>query len=395
METILVLGGGARKNRIGSIYEGNRVSLFLEDSGKVAAVPSCANNQNFHISVLSKHMTSFFPPGVLRNVPTYSPELLPRKDDSEYVGEATLICPFAGPNTFHAMLGIRPNGDVLHNSNSFLTDSNFINNRKGLMEYDKHFTIFRRLAYTHTYLKTNPAEEVIEEEMFLLLNPFGASNIGHDLSILFDRINTYKMRGLTMPVVVGDVMKLFPAALEICNLLLPGTKLFFLPSDKIIHFKRLHIHKNVVFDITRHRSTIVRELIERCISETPADVLDSFKGQKIIIMKTDLNSQVVTSTTRFRCSNTIRTLERLHGFKYINPEVLPMKDVILYLQFASRIVTSFGAISYAHGIFFNPHIKFHFIKTEYDPYYDIDKYTVVKMPLDIDSVETRFITAIV
>ena len=79
----------------------------------------------------------------------------------------------------------------------------------------------------------------------------------------------------------------------------------------------------------------------------------------------------------------------------INPEVLPMKELILYLYFASQIVTSHGAISYAHGIFFNPEIKYHFIKTLYDPAYDKEKFTIIQMPLDIDSVESEFISAIV
>lgn len=340
-------------------------------------------------------MATFFPKSVFTTTPRYSPELVPHADNSEFVGEAKLICPFAGLNTFHAMLGIRPDGSVLYNSNSFLVDLNFIRNQSGLVSYDKQFTIFRRLEYTYNYLKTNAAAETVDREMFLLLNPFGASNIGHDLSILFDRIATYKARGYRMPVVVGDVMKLIPRSLEICMLLLPDTEFFFLPSDKIIHFRHIHIHKNVIFDITRHRTTIVKELIEKCIAATPAGDLESFKNKKVIIMKTDLNLQVVTSSTCFRCSNTIRQLESRHGFMYINPEKLHMKDIILYLYFASRIVTSYGAISYAHGIFFNPSITYHFVKTIYNPYYDAEKYKIVPAPLDIDSVQESFISGIV
>jgi hypothetical protein len=326
---------------------------------------------------------------------SYPSELFPRNYTSDYSGPVKLLLPYAGPNTFHSILGITDSNAVIYNTNSFLVDANFYTSHvSALTNYDTHHTIFRRLSLTYTYLKEHRPEIVVDKEMFLLVNPFSASNIGHDLSILFDRIHIYKSRGYTMPVVVGDVMNSIPRSFEVCKTLLPDTEFYFLPSDKIVQFTNLHVSKNVIFDILRHRGSIVRDLINASIESIPAEELENYKGKKIILMKTNLNKQIVTSITCFTCSSAIDQLVHTHGFIYINPETMPMRDIIVYLYHARQIVTSFGAISYAHGIFFNPAITYQFIKTNYDPYYDREKYRVIRMPLNIDADIPGFIRAI-
>jgi hypothetical protein len=315
-----------------------------------------------------------------------------KSDDTIYSGPVKLIFPDAGMNSFHSILGITPSKEIIHNTNSFLVDSHFKKNAiRDLIHYDNTHSIFRRLIITYNHLVKHEAEIAVDREMFLLVNPFSASNIGHDLSILFDRIHYYKMNKLTMPVVVAEYMNVIPRSLEICRMLLPDTEFFFIPSNKIINFTKLIVPRNIIFNICLHRTTIIKELIDLCYASVSKDILESYKNKKVILMKTNINKQVITSATCFKCSDTINILTKDYDFLYINPEIMPMRDIILYLVHAKKIVTSFGAISYAHAIFFNPDIKYDFIFTNYSPYYDVDKNNIIKMPLDIDSNKEVFI----
>jgi len=79
------------------------------------------------------------------------------------------------------------------------------------------------------------------------------------------------------------------------------------------------------------------------------------------------------------------------GWIIINPEKMNMNEIILYLSRAKKILTSYGAISYAHEIFFNRDCNWYFLKFQYLPYNDnISKYKVIQVKsLYIDNNDVK------
>lgn len=310
-------------------------------------------------------------------------------DDSYYIGEVKLILPTSEKTHFHSILAVDMCNNIIRNSNSFLVDRNFTSQKdifSSFFHYDNAGGngIFRRINATYQYLTTHATEEIVEREMFLLCNPFSATNIGHDLSIIFDRINEYKVRGLTIPVVLAEVMLDCPRSVELCKILLPTAEIYCLPSNKIVNFKKLHISKNVIFDITRHNS-IIRSIIDSVISDPTINSDDTFKHKKIILIKSNRNNYVVSRWSCYNASRFIDTLVDSKGWIFINPEDMSMKEIIAYLYYADKIVTSYGAISYAHTIFFNPSIKYYYLFTTHGPYYSTHNANIIRTSLDLDS----------
>jgi len=300
-------------------------------------------------------------------------------------------------NRFHAILALDKDKKIIRNSNSFLTDPFMIklytSNPEEIKFYDLNQTIYTRLQKTYDYLLTAEPEIVVEEQMFLLLNSFSSVNFGHDLSILFDRINTYRSLNLNIPVVVGDCMYHIPRSLEILKMFFPDTQLYYLPSNTTVLFKDLIITENIVFDILKNKD-IIDELIKKC-NDSNND--DKYKGKKIFIVKNfNNNKNILTKYTAFNCSKTMDILTTKLNYICINPEEMPMRDIILYLNNASKIVTSYGAILYGNGLFFNKNAEMYFMNTlETEgtlPYYDVDLYTqIFSINSNIDDVIDAFL----
>jgi hypothetical protein len=149
-----------------------------------------------------------------------------------------------------------------------------------MIKYDNEFTIYSRLNITYKYLLNTHIDEYIDEEIFLLANPFTGTNIDHDLSIILNRIHIYRLHNLTMPIVLTEFSKAIPRNIEICRLLLPNSKIYFLPDNKIVKFRKLHITENIIFDIMKHRY-LINEIIEKTI-DLPLirNNFDNYKDKK-------------------------------------------------------------------------------------------------------------------
>ena len=304
-----------------------------------------------------------------------------KHDNSYYIGYSKIILPpYTENNAFHSILAVDISNNIISNSNSFLVDPNFINvPNKNIIEYNNTHSIFTRLDITYKYLKNNKVDDTIYDEMFLLCNPFSSTNIGHDLSILLDRIHIYRQNKLTIPVVLSEFMLTIPRSLEICKLLLNDIPIYYLPNNKIIEFKNLHIPPNTIFDILKH-TYLINEIIQKIIIHPEIkDKIDQYKNKKILLIKTDRNKNVVSKWSCFTGNMTLDMLCSKHDYIYINPENLSIIEIIVYLYYASKIVTSFGAISYAHTMFFNPFIKYYFLKTLHDPYFYKDRHIIINM----------------
>lgn len=296
----------------------------------------------------------------------------------EYKGPSKLYYHTVPVTKFIPILGLDDKNNIIENSNSFLVDNNFRSHPfNHLKNYDSEQKIFTGLQLTYDNIKKLEPQEIVEEPMFLLFNPFSGRNVGHDLSILFHRIHLYRQMQLDIPIIVGDTMLEFPFSLEICKLLLPNSKLYFLKSNTIVHFKNIIITRNVIFDINRY-TYLHKEIISRCIDN--CDNVEKYRNKKVFLVKNLYNQKNVFSTfTGFYVSDLINILEQNYGFIIINPETMVYNEIILYLSLASKIVVSYGAIMYGNAIFFNEIAKLYYITTDLNrtPYYSTEKYKTI------------------
>lgn len=305
-----------------------------------------------------------------------------------HTGDATVyIEPIQ--NKFHSLLAIDSNKEIILDSNSFFTDRNFVENTyKGRKEYDEIHGIYTRLDMTYRYLICETPSLIIEEPMFMLLNPFSAVNFGHDLSILLDRIKLYKAMKLNIPVVVGDIMNTIPRSLEICKVLLPDTQFYFLPSNTVVNFKYIVIPPNTVFHILKNLD-LIQEIIQ---IYNKGAIEQKFMNRKIFIVKNNDNNNIITKYNVFNCRNTIQTLVDYYNYVYINPEKMPMNEIVQYLSNAKKIITSYGSISYGNAIFFNKSAEIFYLNQE--PYYDNHLCKVIHCDYDLDSCLKKFLKQI-
>jgi hypothetical protein len=301
--------------------------------------------------------------------------------NQEYNGYAKLYCQDVGVTNFMPVLAVDKNNNIIKNSNSYLTDPSFTNgNLSALFGYDSRFKTFSSLQVILNKMPDLPVHETIDEPMFLLLNPFGGRNVGHDLSILFHKIHIYKTKNLTIPVVVGESMLDFPFTLDICKMLLPNTAFYMLKKNTVVEFKNLYVTHNVVFDINLHRY-LHDEIIKHCTEKTTD--IDKYKNKKVCLIKnTFTQKNIVTTTTSFYSKELIKILETKYDYVIINPESIDSRDLILYLHFSSKILVSYGAIMYGNAIFFNKHADLYYImlnSNNHRPYYDESRYKWVRV----------------
>jgi hypothetical protein len=306
------------------------------------------------------------------------------KDATIYNGPIKLLLPKSPENKFHAILGLTPTNQIIHATNSFLEDRNFIyNNFIGRKEYDNNHTILTRLQQTYDYMINNQPDNMITESMYLLVNPFSSTNIGHDLSILFERIHYYRQMNINIPVVIGDVTLKIPRAYEIIKLLLPNTTFYILDSDKYTFFNNLIVVPNCIFDIRRHQY-LIDEVIKNALLQI--DDIDKYKNKKIFLVKTNKNANVVTKSTMFYADKVIDTLEKQYNYICINPETMNMYEIIAYLQYADKIINSYGAINYANALFFGSSPKRYYLNNSgYMPYWDIHLYKIINIDSNLDA----------
>lgn len=315
--------------------------------------------------------------------------------DVEYSGYTTLYYLKTEPTQFLELLGFDNNNTIINNTNSFLVDANFTNVHN-ILQYDKvSNNVFSRM---HNLVAMKDIIEVtttIEEPMFLLANPFSGRNSGHDLSILFNRIDIYLQRKYTMPVVITDSMLEFPFTYEICKILLPNTTFHILSKDTATIFKHLIVTKNVIFDINKHKY-LHQQIIDHFITTT--ENIDNYKNKKICLIKnTAVNKNIVTVSTAFKSISLMNKLRDNYNYIILNPETASAREIVLYLYYASKILVSFGGIMYTNCIFFNNSAKLYYIvqhRFTYPPYFNKEKYTYVYMPYDLDTVESSFLQQI-
>ena len=142
--------------------------------------------------------------------------------------------------------------------------------------------------------------------------------------------------------------------------------------------KELIILTNFFFHIYKH-PYLIQDSIQRTIKtyDNP-----KYKNKNIFIAKSHEQKFVFNKHTVIRCPILLDKIRKRDNWIIINPETMNLYDIILYLYYAKRILTSYGAILYGHEIFFNPKLPkkdliFLAKRKGMKPYNYIDRYTII------------------
>jgi len=254
------------------------------------------------------------------------------------------VFPAFKPNSFHALLAVTENGEVIRDSNSYIDDC---------IRYQVHYEIenkiYARINVSYDMLTRYPSVTTVDQEVCYAMTPFDSVNFGHNLSILFDLVHKYRVHNLSCPLVFSERSKQFPNILTLARLFFPS--LVFVENNVIMEFRSIHIFEPVILDIHRHK-----DIIEECRSLALAKVgdLERFKNKKIFMPKLSTkNANITKRSTALRAKVWLEILAENPEWVYINPEEMDICEIIAYLTYANTIVTSTGSICYGHAIFYS------------------------------------------
>lgn len=295
------------------------------------------------------------------------------------------LFPYEKPNNFHAELAVYTTENIIiANSNSYIDDSG----ANASEAYEEKHRIYSRLNYTYDQLCNKEPEECIEEAVCSFMSPFDSVNFGHNLSVVFDFIHQYRALELKIPIVLSNVSKNFPNILRVLELFFEDIR--FIENNKMYLFKEIYFFTPIILDVCRH-PTIIQETITRSLKHVGLN--GSYKNKKVFIVKLmNHHANIVETNTAFHSDTLLEKLRNDPGWVVIQPESMSIYDIIAYLQHASFIVTSVGAISYGHGIFFNRESTLYFLSQETVPkayqYINWMRYVFVTKYLDnhIDTI---------
>lgn len=231
--------------------------------------------------------------------------------------EIALTCPSYYDNKWHSILALTSNDNrVIVNSNTFYWER-WQEMAKMYVAQNSHCRIYDRLIYTYHHIKNSQvsARKYINEECFLMANPFTCANSGHELSIILDAVNYLRKVSVAKIVVFGYAHK-YPNNLNLLKLLVPEEKLLFIEFNVLYQFKKIHIIKQELHNICKHPQ-LIEELKSKILARYSGDIT-KFKGKKIVMIKSTRNIQVSRGTDQFICENLFMGLHK-RGYLNINP----------------------------------------------------------------------------
>ena len=257
----------------------------------------------------------------------------------------SLSCPSYLENKWLSILALTNDNKVISNSNTFYWE--YADNTSCWKVIGKDNKIYDRLVYTYHYIKNSKIKIFIKEECFLLANPFTCTNAGHELSIILDALYYIKDKNIDKIVVFGYAHK-YPGNLNILKLFIDINKILFIDFNTVYYFNKIHIIKQTLHDIFKHPN-IIEEVKKKIIGKYQN--IAKYKNKKIIMIKNSRNVQVVRTFDQFICEELFRELDK-RGYININPEIMNIYEIVLYLMHAKTIISSHGSILYTHQIFF-------------------------------------------
>lgn len=304
-----------------------------------------------------------------------------------YIG----ICnPCYYENKWHAILGVTSNDNrIITNSNTFYWENAHELDKKWQIHND-HTRIYDRLVYTYHHIKNTNIKHrtLIEQECFLMANPFTGINSGHELSIILDAVDYIRKNTTIEKIVVFGYAFKYPNNLNLLKLLIPEDKLLFMNFNTVYQFNKIHIIKQELHNITKHQY-LIDELKYKITLRYPD--ISKYKNKKVIMIKNKRNAQVVRTYDQFICETLFNELHK-RGYLIINPEQMDIFNLVMYLMHARIIISSYGGILYTNQLFFNMGADIYILCTSgtvITSYYKISSRAKEIIPLPDRNLDTR------
>ena len=316
----------------------------------------------------------------LENENNYNLQNIPLTSGNTYgiVLDCKFINFFYKDICFHSFILVNNDNCVLEHSNSFLSDNNTKKkeyNKSSLGNY-----INSRITYTYHFLSNTTSLEkyhIVKEPVFLLFNSFTNSNIGHDLSIIFDKIDHYRKNNLDIPLLLPVDYKKNQYIETVLNSLLPNHKLYLVEYDTLYFFKKIYVCESENLNITKHMY-LIDEIKNYVIKKTGN--IDKFKNKKILLLKNH-SPKNLSQTGLYGNTEEFEKL-MIKNHDYIKINVFNFEETILYLLFCKEVITTNGAIQYGNCIFLNTNAKKFIIKDK--AYYN----HIYKIPFQTINLDT-------
>jgi hypothetical protein len=296
------------------------------------------------------------------------------------------IFPILTDNTFHACLGINSYKKIIGDTNSFINDPVAFTSLWGY-DYENTYRMHTKLNIVYDYLINNDTQEYIDQTVCFFMTPFDSANIGHNLSCIFDFIKQYRRLKLTCPIVISEYSKLYPNVLKVLQLFFAEEKIIFIKNNTIYNFKHIYIFKPITMDIRKHM-----DIVYECRDKSINQIIDinNYKNKNIFLIKTNTHKNVVNKNMAFNALEIKKIVSVINNWIFIEPESTSIYEIIAYLTYANKIVTCFGAINYAHMLFFSSEARIIYLKVmgrSHDNPYSYHRYqTVLEVPNDLDSI---------
>ena len=272
--------------------------------------------------------------------------LLQQKPSCTYalVGSNVLLWNFNPDNHYNGILV------VSRLKNMWYLYSNYYLQKKHPESYESAYHIYKYCAFGFQTIKNQPIQHIFDE-VALFANTFSDANIGHELSCLFEFIHEYRKRGLSCPILLLERSKKVPRAIEFLSLFFPPSQFRYIPDEQVVHVNTIHLFSSVqnrAYLNINHHSYLIQEAVEKA-TQLQVSVPSA---TCIFLVKTHEQKMVKSPHTLFHCPELLSTLRAKSNWIVVNPETTDLRILIVLLTRASKIVTSHGAIHYAHHPFF-------------------------------------------
>jgi hypothetical protein len=253
------------------------------------------------------------------------------------------------------------NEKIIRSSNSYLLEHEL--NRYYRGNYEKNYKIYKNINENYIQIiSSNEIDYEIKDECIYFGNAFLDSNIGHTSSIIFNFLERYKtIINPNIKIVVTD--NTYPNIIKLLLIFVNENQIIKLEQKKIYKFKNITIkHLNIhdIISIERNKITISKIISSNQVQSYKKLGLEN---KKVLMVKT---KGIHHSKCKvFTLTNDIINFLNDNNVIIIKPEEICIYKLIYILANAETIVTSEGAISYNHMIYFNKKANLYFIGSRY------------------------------
>lgn len=228
--------------------------------------------------------------------------------------------------------------------------------------YENTYNIYRAIENNYKEITTKDYDYLVDDECVYFCNAFMDSNIGHSCAHNFLILENYFRNNQKLPTKIVIIDDILPNMLKLLLIFFTESQLISLKRDKIYKFTNITIPFPHIFGLENAQIT-ASKILDYCGTFYNDD---SLKNQKIIMIKTkSADTQTISSYFVQNLTPDMINYCRSNNILIIEPANYCIYKLISMLKNASVILTSGGAISYNHMIYFNRSARLYFVGSQY------------------------------